>query len=110
MRLKSLLPAAALFLSVIGIASAKSWDIMVDSTAKAGSMQLPAGYYHVKLVGNQAVFTRDETGKKYSVDVKVQKADKKYTDTAVENSQVNVTEVIHSIDLGGTDTRLDLGD
>jgi hypothetical protein len=111
MKLKSLLPAAVLFLSVVGISSAKSWDIIVDSTAKAGAVQLPAGQYHVKLVGaTQAVFTADQSGQKYTVNVKVEKADKKFTDTAVENTQQNGTEVIQSIELGGTDTRIDIGE
>jgi hypothetical protein len=110
MKYKSLLIGAAMFLSVVAVGSAKSWDIVVDSTAKAGTVQLPAGDYSVKLNGTTAVFRSSDSGKTYTSPVKVEKVAKKYAYTAVENTTKDKTEVIDAIELGGTDTRVQFSD
>jgi hypothetical protein len=110
MKNKCLLAGAALFLSVVAVGSAKSWDIVVDNTAKAGTLELPKGDYHMSLNGNQAVFTAIDSGKKYSVSAKVEQVTQKYADTAVENTTDGNMEVIQSIELGGTTTKVDFGE
>jgi hypothetical protein len=113
---KSLLIACALTLSVMGIASAGSYDVTFAKPTKAGATELKAGTYGVKLVDGQAVFTRetsdggeiDETayGKPISVSVTVVHAGKKFAETLVETSNKGGEANIQEIDLGGTDTKL----
>ena len=109
MKLRSFLASGALFLSMVAMGSAKSWDIMVDSATKAGNVVLPAGNYSVKLNNNQALFT-SESGKKYTVAVKVENAAKKYDQTTVQTEKQGDAQVIQSIDLGGTTEKLDFGE
>jgi hypothetical protein len=104
------LTGAALVLSVAGFASPKSWDIVVASVSKAGALELPAGSYNVKLSGNLAVFKSTESGKSFSVPVKVDSVARKYGDTAVVSRKQGNTQVIESIELGGTATELEFGD
>jgi len=110
MRVRSLLTGAALFLSLVAVGSAKSWDIIVDSTTKAGSVMLPAGSYHLKLDNNQAMFISTDSGKSYNVPVKIENAAKKYSQTAVETTKQGDTTVMQSIDLEGTTEQLDFGE
>jgi len=107
MRSTWLLTCTGLFLSLVTVGSAKSWDITVDSAAKAGTVQLPAGDYRVKLNGNEAVFTASESGKSYTVPVKIEKAAKKYDQTAVVNTKQGNLEVIENIELGGTNSEIE---
>ena len=111
MKFKSLLASGALILSLAAIASAKTWDIAVDSATKVGSVMLPAGSYTLKLDNNQALFTSD-TGKKFTVPVKVQAkaSPKKYDQTQVLTQKQGATNVIQSIDLSGTTQQLDFGE
>jgi len=101
MKTKSLLATGALFLSLAAIGSAKSWDIVVDSNTKAGNAILPAGTYTVKVNNDQAMFTSD-SGKKFTVPVKVQNGTTKYNETEVRTQKQGDTSVMQSIDLGGT--------
>jgi hypothetical protein len=110
MKSRILLAGAALLLAVATVASAKSWNIKVDSAATAGTLQLPAGNYSVKLDGDHAVFTSDNSGKSYTVAVKLDKSARKFDDTSVENTMRGNTEVIESIELGGTTTKLEFGE
>jgi hypothetical protein len=110
MRTRVFLASGALFLSLVAIGSAKSWDIVVSSTTKAGSVMLPAGSYSVKLNNNQAFFKEANSGKTYSVPVKVENADHKYSDTSVQTSKQGPTQVMESIDLGGTTEKLEFGE
>jgi hypothetical protein len=93
-------------LALAGIASAKSYDIVLSSPAKAGSVQLAAGEYSLKVKGNSAVFTNVETGKSVSAPVKVENATKKFDQTAVDSTADQIT----AIELGGSTTKLDMGE
>jgi len=104
MKTKSLLIIGTLALA--GIASAKSYDIILSAPATAGSIQLPAGEYSLKLKGSNAVFTNVETGKSVSAAVKVENAAKKFDVTAVDSN----ANQIKSIELGGSNTVLELGE
>jgi hypothetical protein len=108
MTTKSLLLIGTLALA--GIAGAKSYDIVLSAPAKAGSLQLNAGEYSLKVKGSTAVFTNVETGKSFTAPVKVQEGSKKYENTAVDTSNVNGTDEIQSIELGGSNTQLQLGE
>ena len=99
-----------LILSLAAIGSAKSWDILLDFNAKAGSVTLPAGSYTVKLDNNQALFISD-SGKKFTVPVKVQNtATKKYDRTEVKTEKQGDANIIQTIDLGGTTEELQFGE
>jgi hypothetical protein len=108
MTTKSLLIIGTLALA--GIASAKSYDIVLSSPAKAGSLQLNAGEYSLKVKGSTAVFTNVETGKSFTAPVKLQEGSKKYDSTAVDTNHVNGTDEIKTIELGGSNTQLQLGE
>jgi hypothetical protein len=109
MKAKSFLTTGALLLSLAAIGSAKSWDIVVDSNTKAGSVTLPAGTYTVKLSNNQAMFTSD-SGKKFTVPVKVTNGSTKYDETAVKTEKQGDANVIQAIDLSGTTEELQFGE
>jgi hypothetical protein len=106
---KSLLIVGALTLSSLGIASAKSYDIVLNAPARAGATELKPGDYKLKVEGSQAVFTDAENAKSVSVPVKVENSDKKFKNTAVESTNQNGMDTIQAIDLGGSNTRLTLG-
>lgn len=104
---KSLLFIGFVSLSSFAFAGTKSYEIVLDTPAKAGSLQLPAGDYKVKLDGTKAVFTDTRTNKSVTTDVKVKTADRKFAHTAVDSSKQNDGERIDAIELGGSSTELD---
>jgi hypothetical protein len=108
MTTKSLLLIGTLALA--GIASAKSYDIVLSAPAKAGSAQLAAGEYSLTVKGNNAVFTNVDTGKSFTAAVKVEDAGKKFATTAVDSNNKNGADEITFIELGGSSTKLELGE
>jgi hypothetical protein len=96
----------ALTLSSLGIASAKSYDIVLEKAAKAGANELQPGQYKVKVEGSQAVITDARNDKSVTVPVTVENSDKKYAYTSVETSSQSGANSIQAIDLGGSKTRL----
>jgi hypothetical protein len=108
MTTKSLLLIGTLALA--GIASAKSYDIVLSSPTKAGSVQLAAGEYSLKVEGSNAVFTNVETGKKFTTAVKSEDAGKKFNATAVDTDSKNGSDQITAIELGGSSTKLEMGE
>jgi hypothetical protein len=109
MTAKSLLIIGALGLASIGIASAKSYDIRLDSPAMAGSTELKAGDYKLKVEGSQAVFTDVQSSKSWTAAVKVATGDRKFGDTVVESTQQGEMAHINAIDLAGSNTKLEFG-
>jgi hypothetical protein len=107
MTTRSLLIVGALTLSSLGIASAKSFDIVLGAPAMAGSTELKAGEYKLKVDGTQAVFTDTQNAKSITVPVKVENADHKFGQTSVETSNQNGMDNIQAIDLGGSNTKLE---
>ena len=108
MTMKSLLLIGTLALA--GIASAKSYDIVLSGPAKAGSVQLAAGEYSLKVQGANAVFTNVETGKSFTAPVKLQDAGKKFSTTAIDSTSQNGEDQITAIELGGSSTKLEMGE
>jgi hypothetical protein len=104
---KSSVIVCTLVLSLAGIASAaKSYSFCLASPAKAGSTELKAGDYDVKVTGEQAVITAEASGKSISVAVTVQHNDKKFASTLVETANKDGKDYIQAIDLEGSNTRL----
>jgi hypothetical protein len=108
MTTKSLLLIGTLALA--GIASAKSYDIVLSSPTKAGSIQLAAGEYSLKVQGSNAVFTNVDTGKSFTTAVKSEDAGRKFNATAVDTNNKNGTDEITAIELGGSSTKLEMGE
>jgi hypothetical protein len=97
-------------LALAGIASAKSYDVVLSAPAKAGSLQLAAGEYSVNVLGSIAVFTNVETGKKFVAAVTAEDAGRKFDATALDCSAKDGAERINSVELGGSSTKLELGE
>jgi hypothetical protein len=97
-------------LALAGIASAKSYDIVLSAPAKAGSVQLAAGAYSLKVQGGNAVFTSVETGKSFTAAVKAEDAGKKFDTTEVDCNAKDGADRITAIELGGSSTKLELGE
>jgi hypothetical protein len=91
----------------LAIASAKSYEISVDTASKVGDIQLQPGLYKVSVDGAKAKFTDENSGKSVETNTKVETNGKtKYDATALETEQNNGVTTIHEIDLGGTPTKL----
>ncbi len=103
---KTLLIVGAMTLSSLGIASAKSYDIILDHTAKAGATELKPGDYKLKVQGSQAVLTDTQNSKSFTVPIKVENSKRKFANTSVETNNQGGVASIQSIDLGGSHTRL----
>jgi hypothetical protein len=110
MPLKSLLLTGALAIVTTTMVCAKSYDIWLNNSAQAGKMQLMAGHYSLKLVGSEAIFTSLDHAKSYTVPVKIETGDKKFPVTTVETDTVGTTDEIKSIELGGSTTKLEVGE
>lgn len=106
---KSLLIVGALTLASLGVASAKSFDVVLTSPAMAGNTELKPGEYKLKVEGSQAVFTEAETNKSFTVPVKVANGAAKFDHTMVESTNQNGMDNINSIDLAGSSTKLQFG-
>jgi hypothetical protein len=109
MTTKSFLIVGALGLASLGIASAKSYDIMLNSPAMAGNTLLQPGEYKLRVEGSQAVFADVQSSKKWTAPVKLQNGTRKFAETAVESSNQGDMAHINSIDLAGSNTRLEFG-
>lgn len=111
MRAQSVLAAGVLSLALAAIGSAKTWNVIMDSPTKAGAVMLPAGNYHLKVDNNnQAIFSDSNSGKKFTVPVKVQNADHKFQQTEMQTNNQTGSPMIQAIDLGGTTEELQFGE
>ena len=104
---RSVLILGVLAMSILPIASAKSYSIAFRSPTIAGRAQLPAGEYTLKVEGSNAVFTNVGNHKSVTAPVKVENVDKKYGVTSVEAIQEGDAQHIKDIQLGGSTTKLD---
>lgn len=109
MTTRSLLIVGALTLSSIGIASAKSFDVILGAPAMAGNTELKAGEYKLKVEGNQAIFKDEQSSKSFTVPVRIANGDHKFGQTSVETSNQNGMDNIQTIDLAGSNTKLEFG-
>ena len=104
-----LLWGAALLLSTVAIASAKSYDVVLTSKANAGSVQLAAGEYKLKVDGSNAIFTGGDKHQTVTVPVKVETMETKFTSTSLDTEKQGDSLQITSIELGGSTTKLKFG-
>jgi hypothetical protein len=108
MTTKSLLLIATLALA--GIANAKSYTITLSAPTRAGSVRLAAGEYSMKVQDSNAIFTNMQNGKTYTIAVKTETADKKFDVTALFTDTKDGDSYITSVELGGSRTKVELGD
>jgi hypothetical protein len=91
----------------LSLASAKSYEISVDSVSKAGDVQLQPGSYKVSLDGAKVKFTDENSGKSIETNATINTTGKaKFDTTSVETVQQNGVTLVHEIDLGGTATKI----
>ena len=96
-----------LAMSIVSIASAKSYNIAFAGHTMVGKTQLPAGDYTLKVEGANAVFTNVDSNKSVTAPVKIETGDKKYGTTSVETTQEGDVQHVKDIELGGSNTKLD---
>jgi hypothetical protein len=104
--MKKLFLVAALAVCSLSIAAAKSYDILLTSPTMAGSVELKAGEYRLKIDGANAVFTNVESSKSFTTPVKVENADQKFDQTKVQTTKDGNEDRLQEIDLGGSHTKL----
>jgi len=103
---KSFVLGVLLSLSSLAFAGQKSFTVVFDKAATVGSAKLAPGEYKVKVDGSNAVFT-DSKYKSVSTAVKVENAEKKFRDTAVDSVTTGDAQTVTAISVGGTTTKLD---
>jgi len=104
--MKKLILAGVLSLASLTIVSAKSYEIVLSSPTKVGTVQLKPGQYTLKVQGSNAVFTDMETSKSFTTPVKVENGTTKFDETKIQSSKQGDTDQIQEIDLGGSKTKL----
>jgi hypothetical protein len=107
MTIKSVVAVPVLAFLAIGIASAGS-QFSLATPVNLGTHKLKAGTYEVSLKKDQAVFT-NEDGKSFTVSVKIEQADKKFSGTVAAVNTKNGADELTEIDLGGSTTKLMFG-
>ncbi len=103
----SFLLAGILSISGLALAGSKSYDISLPVAAKAGSLQLPAGDYKLKIDGANATFMEPQTRKTFTAPIKMIAAPRKFNYTAVETAPEAGSERITAIDLGGSTNQVE---
>ena len=87
------------------LASAKSYTINISDPASAGSVQLKAGEYRLRLEGTQVLLI-DKAGKQIDTTAKVERAERKFDQTSISVSKTDGANRIISIQLGGSTNRV----
>jgi hypothetical protein len=99
----------AVALSTVAVAAPKSYNVVVSTPMKAGKIALAPGDYKVKVEGTNAVFTDSHTRESITVPVKIENSGAKFTSTALDTTKQGDTTQIKSIELGGSNTKLEFG-
>jgi hypothetical protein len=96
-------------LASFAFAGGKTYNVTLSKPAKVGSLQLLAGNYQLKVDGASAVFT-DAKRNSFTTAIKVENGSKKFEYTAVDSTESGDTELVHSITLGGSATKIEFGE
>jgi hypothetical protein len=106
--MKSILMVAALAVASLSMASAKSYEITLNSPTTAGSTELRAGHYLVKVNGAFAEFLNVDNSHRVMVPVKaIDTTPSKFDQTAVDTKTENGVSQIQSIELQDTNSKLE---
>jgi hypothetical protein len=104
---KSVLLTGILAAASISIGYARTYDVDLSHATQAGTVQLKAGSYRVKVDGDKAIFTDVDSDKQYSVPVKVENAAKKFEYTRIDETVNGNAGMLKDIQLGGSTTQID---
>ena len=105
--MKSILMVAALAIASLSVVSAKSYEITLTNPAVAGSTELRAGHYLLKVNGAYAEFLNLDNEHTIMVPVKVESAAGKFDNTAVDCKTENGISQIQAIELQDTNSKLE---
>ena len=105
MKTKSLL-IGVFALASVAFAAGKTYYVTISKAAKAGSVELTPGEYSLKVNGSTAVFTNSKH-ENFTTAVKLEETGKKAPYTAVDSSEAGSKDLIHSISLEGSKTKID---
>lgn len=105
MKTKSLL-IGVFALASVAFAAGKTYDVTLSKAAKAGSVELAPGEYRLRVEGTTAVFTNSRH-QSFTTAVKVESGTKKFQATAVDSSEAGSKDLIHSIALAGSTTKIE---
>jgi hypothetical protein len=108
--MRKLVIVSVMAFSCLFIASAKSYDVTFTSPTKAGTVQLKAGQYRMKVDGSIATFIEVNSGKSFTTVIKVQTGDKKFDQTRVGSTKVNGADTVKQIELGGSNTLIEFAE
>jgi hypothetical protein len=104
---KSVLLAGILAAASISIGYSKTYDVDLSHVTQAGTVELKAGSYRVKVDGDKAIFTDVDSSKQYTVPVKVENLDKKVEYTRLDETNNGNVDMLKDIQLGGSTTQID---
>ena len=107
--MKKLFTVGILALCSLTMAVAKNYELTLSGLTKVGSVQLKPGQYTLKVNGDKAIFTNEDTAQTFTTSVKVENTDKKFDTTQVNATKDGGTDVVKEIELGGSKTKLDFG-
>ena len=96
---------ATLALISFSIVSAKTYTFTVSQAVQAGTQKLSPGEYKLKLEGSK-VTLEDHRGHAINAPAKLESANRKYSETAVEVSNAHGASRLDSIELRGTTDRV----
>lgn len=105
--MKSIILAAALGLSSMTFASAATYNVVLNSTTKAGATKLAAGTYKLNVEGRIATFVNVETNKTVMVLVRRLSSNSTFERTAVELKAVEDGQLLESIELENSNSVLE---
>ena len=105
--MKNFLMITALAIASLSMASAKSYEIILNTPTAAGKTELRAGHYTVKVNGAFAEFLNLDNSHTVMVPVTVETAKSKFDTTAVDTKTENGVSQIQSIELQDTNSKLE---
>ena len=105
--MKNFMMIAALALASLSVASAKSYEIVLNTPATAGRTELRAGHYRVKVNSGFAEFLNLDNNHTIMVPVRVETGTTRFDNTAVDCKNDNGTAQIQSIELQDSNSVLE---
>jgi len=106
---KLLLCIGTMALSTLAMAGPKTYDVVLASAMKAGSVELAPGEYKLRVDGSNAIFTGAQSHESVTVPVKIENGNTKFNATALDSSNQGGKQRITAIELGGSTIKLEFG-
>jgi hypothetical protein len=90
----------------LSIANAKTYQIILDSTCKAGNLTLKPGRYELAVDSSKVRFKDLNSGKSTETAGRLENTDKKFENTSVNATHEGSVNEIHEINLGGSKSKI----